>query len=402
MSRHTLANLSFALSWGVIAPALVIATACSSEKTAVDSSGASVAGTRTLVFTKAQVEHGGVQWGPASGGTGGVLLEVPGQLVPNEDRTARLGAPARGRVVRVYVQPGQRVSAGQTLVTLQSQEASAARADFEKAMAERNSRRATATYSRTARERAERLLVAKAIARQELERAQADDELGRSALEQADAELARARAAMSQLGVGSASGIMTIASPLTGVVLSRDAAPGSVAEAGAPLATVADPSTLWLEVSVSDRAASALVTGSRVRFSVPAFPTDTFEARVSSVGGALDPATRTVPVRATVANKAGRLRPAMFATVWLQSVGGQASVSVPESAVQMLDERPVVFVVTPDGKGGARLERRDVEVGGTVAGRTQLRRGVAANDIVVTDGAYAVKSEFSRAKMAKE
>ena len=235
MSRHTLANLSSALSWGVIAPALVTATACSSEKTAVDSSGASVAGTRTLVFTKAQVEHGGVQWGPASGGTGGVLLEVPGQLVPNEDRTARLGAPARGRVVRVYVQPGQRVSAGQTLVTLQSQEASAARADFEKAMAERNSRRATATYSRTARERAERLLVAKAIARQELERAQADDELGRSALAQADAELARARAAMSQLGVGSASGIMTIASPLTGVVLSRDAAPGSVAEAGAPL-----------------------------------------------------------------------------------------------------------------------------------------------------------------------
>ena len=139
-----------------------------------------------------------------------------------------------------------------------------------------------------------------------------------------------------------------------------------------------------------------------MRFSVPAFPSDTFEARVSSVGGALDPATRTVPVRATVANPAGRLRPAMFATVWLQSVGGQASVSVPESAVQMLDERPVVFLVAPDGKGGARLERRDVEIGGTVAGRTQLRRGLAANDIVVTDGAYAVKSEFSRAKMAKE
>ena len=254
MSRRTFANVSPRL-WGVVAPALVLATACGAEKSAVDSPVASASEMQTLVFSKAQVEHGGVRWGPASGGTGAELLEVPGQLVPNEDRTARLGAPARGRVVRVYVQPGQRVSAGQTLVTLQSQEASAARADFDKAMAERNSRRATVTYARTARERAERLLVAKAIARQELERAQADDELARSALAQADAELARARAALSQLGVGPASGILTIVSPLTGVVLSREAAPGSVAEAGAPLATVADPSTLWLEVSVSDRAA---------------------------------------------------------------------------------------------------------------------------------------------------
>ncbi|CAN5911122.1 multidrug efflux RND transporter periplasmic adaptor MexH [soil metagenome] len=387
---------------GVIAPVLLVVTACGTEKGSAESTPRSVGETRTVVFSAAQVQHGGVRWDPVSGGTGSVQLEVPGQLVPNQDRTARLDAPARGRVLKVHVQPGQRVTAGQALVTLQSQEASAARADYEKAVAERNSRRAAATYARTARERAERLLAAKAIARQELERAQADDELALSAATQAEAEVQRARAAMSQLGVGSANGIMTIITPLTGVVLSREAVPGSVAEAGAPLATVADPSTLWLEVSVTDRAASALATGSRVRFSVLALPSDTFEARVSSVGGALDPATRTVPVRAAVANTAGRLRPAMFATVWIEGTGGMATVSVPETAVQMLDERPVVFVVTPDGKGGARFERRDVEVGGTVAGRTQLLRGVAASDVVVTAGAFAVKSEFSRAKMAQE
>ncbi len=387
----------------MLLPVLALLGACgrTADEGSTDGAVATTA-PDVVAFTPAQVQHGGVRWAPAVGGNAAATLEVPGQLVPNEDRTARLGAPARGRVLSVAVQPGQRVNAGQVLVTLQSQEASTARADFAKATAELASRRAAATYARTARERAERLLAAKAISRQELERAQADDELARSSLAQAEAEVQRARAGMAQLGVASSTGAMVITSPVTGIVLSREAVPGSVAEAGASLVTVSDPRTLWLELSVSDRAASTLTTGSRVRFNVPAFPSDTFEARVSSVGGALDPSTRTVPVRALVANPAGRLRPAMFATVWIEAAAAQAAVSVPEGAVQMLDGRPVVFVATPDGKGGARFERRNVTLGGTAAGRAQLLAGVTAGETVVTDGAFAVKSEFSRGKMAKE
>lgn len=353
-------------------------------------------------FSAAQVQHGGVRWEPVAASSGASVLEVPGQIVPNEDRTARLGAPGRGRVVRVHVQPGQRVTIGQQLVTLQSAEASAARADYDKAVAELDSRRAAATYARTARERAERLLTAKAISRQELERSQADDELARSSLAQAQAELQRARAAMQQMSVSAADGSTIVVAPLAGVVLSRDAVPGAVVEAGAPLVSVTDPSSLWLEVSVPDRAASGLITGARVRFVVPAFVGDTFEARVQSVGGALDPSTRTLPVRALVGNSAGRLRSAMFATAWIEGGERRATVSVPEDAVQMLDERPVVFIAVPDGKGGARFERRNVQLGGTVAGRAQLLQGVSAGDVVVTAGAFAVKSEFARSKMTKE
>ena len=353
-------------------------------------------------FSAAQVQHGGVRWEPVAASSGASVLEVPGQIVPNEDRTARLGAPGRGRVVRVHVQPGQRVTIGQQLVTLQSAEASAARADYDKAVAELDSRRAAATYARTARERAERLLTAKAISRQELERSQADDELARSSLAQAQAELQRARAAMQQMSVSAADGSTIVVAPLAGVVLSREAVPGAVVEAGAPLVSVTDPSSLWLEVSVPDRAASGLITGARVRFVVPAFVGDTFEARVQSVGGALDPSTRTLPVRALVGNSAGRLRSAMFATAWIEGGERRATVSVPEDAVQMLDERPVVFIAVPDGKGGARFERRNVQLGGTVAGRAQLLQGVSAGDVVVTAGAFAVKSEFARSKMAKE
>lgn len=360
-------------------------------------------GTAQVTFTAAQASHGGVRWEPVAASEVVSAVELPGQLVPDEDRTARLGAPAQGRVLTVHVRPGERVVRGQPLVTLQSPEASAARSDYDKAVAELASRRAAATYARTARDRADRLLAIKAASRQEAERAAADDELARAGLAQAEAEVARARAAMAQLGASSssASGAMVIRSPVAGVVLSRDALPGMVAEAGAPLATVSDPRTLWLEIAAPDRVAGELRTGANVRFTVPAFPADTFEARVQSVGGALDTMTRTVPIRAVVPNQAGRLRPAMFATTWIQSGAARPAVLVPDSAVQLLDNRPVVFVATPDGSGGARFERRDVEVGTTVGGRTQVLSGLRPGETVVVAGAFAIKSEFARSRMAE-
>jgi membrane fusion protein, heavy metal efflux system len=72
---------------------------------------------------------------------------------------------------------------------------------------------------------------------------------------------------------------------------------------------------------------------------------------------------------------------------------------VPTDAVQLLDNRPVVFVAVPDGKGGAAFERRDVETGAARAGATPVTKGLRAGDVVVMTGAFAIKSEFARSKM---
>ena len=343
---------SCVLSTGLAALIVVAGVAgCGGGKREPAQAEAAPATTTELAFSAAQVRHGGVRWAPAEASTMAAAAELPGKLAPNEDRTARLSAPAQARVVTVHVQFGDRVARNQPLVTLQSQEASAARADYSKAVAELNSRRAAANYSRATVERSERLLTAKAIARQEVERARADDELARSAVEQAQAEVDRARSTLVQLGVNSVSGAMVLRSPLDGIVLSREAVPGSVVDAGAPLVTVSDVRTLWLEISATDRVAAVLAPGARARFAVPALPVDTFEARVQSVGGALDPVTRTLPVRALAPNGSRKLRPEMFATVWIEGGAPHAGVAVPDSAVQMLDEKPVVFVARPDGSG---------------------------------------------------
>jgi cobalt-zinc-cadmium efflux system membrane fusion protein len=394
--RRRSMRLTLALSVG----AFVSVTACQNAKTAVEQAPVREV-IRTVTFSAEQVQHGAIRWATVKPVTMTSTVETPGQLLPNEDRTARLSAPARGRLVAVHVNVGDRVSAGQALVTLQSQEATAARADYFKAVAELRSRQAAANYARGARERAERLLDLKATSRQEVERARTDDELAQGAQTEAQAEVERAQASLTHLGVDG-SGDMVLRTPLAGVVLRRDAAPGSVVDAGAPLLIVADIRTLWLQAAATEALATTLRPGVAMQFSVPAFPDQKFKARIQNVGAALDPATRTLLVRALVQNPSGRLRPEMFATVLIGHGEARSGVAVPDGAIQLLDERPVVFIARPDDKGGALFERRDVEVGAKAGGQVHIVKGLGPGDRVVTEGAFAVKSEFARTKIPSE
>lgn len=357
-------------------------------------------GASTVTFTAAQVQHGKVRWAPVAMGTAAATATVPGQVVPNEDRTARLGAPAGGRVITVRVSPGDRVSRGQLLVTLQSPEAGMAQSDLSKATAAVASAQAQAAYARSARERAERLLALKAIPRQDYERAVADDALAHATLTQAEAELRRARSTAGHLGAGAAaSGELAIRAPLDGVVLARTAVPGTVVEAGAPLVVVTDPASLWVTVDAPEALAGLFHRGGQLRFRVPAYPADTFTARIDAVGAGLDPDTRTLPVRAVVATASGRLKPEMLASVQVVGGGTVPAVLLPADAVQLLDGKPTVFVAQPDGKGGARFTPRPVEVGPRTGGTITVTRGLAAGDVVVTGGAFAVKAQLQKGNM---
>ena len=356
---------------------------------------------REVAFTAAQITHGGIRWEPVVVGIAATAASVPGQLVANEDRTARLGAPASGRVVAVRVRPGDAVTNGSLLVTLASPEAAMAQSDVTKAGAEVGSRQAQATYARAARDRAERLLVLKAIPQQDVEKAIADDELARAALAQAQAELRRARSTAAQLGAGevTTAGEVALRSPLSGVVLSRTAVPGSVVDAGAPLVVVTDPTSLWLQIDAPEQLASLFHRGGRLRFIVRSAPADTFDARVDAVGAGLEPETHTLSVRATVPNGNGRLKASMLATVLVQGAATTAAALVPEEAVQMIDSLPSVFIAAPDGKGGAHFTQRVVTVGSRGGGKIAVTSGLAAGDVIVTHGAFAVRAQLEKGSM---
>ncbi len=365
-----------------------------------------------VVLTAAQVAHGRVRWaaaGTATDAGGGSMSVFPGQLTPDEDRTARLGAPAQGRVLAVRVSPGDRVRKGQVLVTLQSPAAAMAQADLSKAASTVTSKRAQASFAKSARDRADRLLALKAIPRQDYEKAIADDQLAAAELTQAEAELQRSRMTASALGATDApEGEIALRSPQDGVVLERSAAPGAVVETGSPLVVVTDPAQLWLTVSAPEMVIGAIRTGISLRFTVPAYPADTFSGRVTAVGAGLDADTRTLPIRATVANTAGRLKPAMFASVSLPTTAAapagstaSAHIVLPADAVQLLRGIPMVFEVMPDGAGGGHFMARRVEAGGSSGGRITITGGIAAGALLVVQGAFAVRAAIEKGKMPK-
>jgi cobalt-zinc-cadmium efflux system membrane fusion protein len=411
-------NRIAALSFG--AALLFVGTSCShksDQKTmtssdsvtamkgmAMDSaSQTSLRDSNSITLTAAQIQHGQIQWAPVILGQSSGSTAIPGTIIPNENRTARLSAPAEGRVTTVRVQPGDRVGRGEILVSLLGPGAGAAQSDVSKAASQVVAMRAQAGYAHAARDRAERLLALKAIPRQDFERAVADDESAKASLSQALAEQRRAISSAEQLGAGaSATGEMVLRSPLSGVVLSRDAQPGAVVAAGAQLVSVTDPSSLWLQVNAPETLASLFRVGGVLHFAVPAYPADRFDARVTAVGAALDPESRTLLVRATILNGTQKLKPEMLASVSVEGGGAGAIPVVPDGAIQLFDGRPALFIAKPNSAGGATFVRRFVEIGSRMGSTVPVIRGLAAGEVIVTAGAFSVKAEMQKSSAPME
>ena len=357
--------------------------------------GSSASSTQ-VTLTADQIAHGGVQWSALTSTSIADTVDLPGHLVVNDDHTARLSPSVRGRVTDVRANVGDRVARGQVLVVLQSEEAAARRADVASAAAALTDRQATLTYARNARERAERLLAIKAAPAQDVERARADEATAQAGVIQAQAALTHAQTALSLLDVNPTTGSVDLVAPIDGLVVARDVVVGAVIDAGASALVVTDPSTLWLEFGAPEDVAVRLKPGDHVAFDVRSLP-GRRDARVLRVSGVLDPTTRLVTVRAAAGNGDGALKPEMFATAHVANDADTHGIAVPYDAVQLIDQRPVVFLAEPDGHGGASFTRRDVETGSTTGGRTHITSGLKPGDVVVTAGAFAVKALLTHA-----
>jgi membrane fusion protein, heavy metal efflux system len=108
---------------------------------------------------------------------------------------------------------------------------------------------------------------------------------------------------------------------------------------------------------------------------------------VEWISGALDPASRTVKVRSSIANPDGNLRPEMYATATI-TVDAERNLAVRRSALLLLGEQPVVFVQTAPALGGqVRFERRPVAVDEMTGGdHVPVKNGLNLGDRVVVSG----------------
>jgi cobalt-zinc-cadmium efflux system membrane fusion protein len=318
-------------------------------------------------------------------------LRLPGRLVWNEDVTVRVFSPFAGRVARVIGDVGRRVRQQDTLALIVSPDYGQAQADARRAATD------FAFAQRTAA-RVRDLFQHGVAAQKDVEAADAD-------LERTRSELRRARSRLASYGADSTAGdqLFALRAPLGGRIVERSITPGqevrpdqmlaNAPQLFAPLFVVTDPSQLWVILDVPERELPVLSAGAALAVHANAWPGRTFPGRLTLVGGAVDPASRTLKVRGTVDNAQGTLKSEMLVTVTLPSLGA-SGMAVPASAVVLQGANHVVYV----DEGGGRLRRAAVTVGAERQGSVAVLSGLAAGERVVTNGALLVEQLFQESK----
>lgn len=182
---------------------------------------------------------------------------------------------------------------------------------------------------------------------------------------------------------------MTWRAPRDGVVLERNAVDGMRAEPGAVLFRIADISTVWVLADVPEHDLGAVRIGAPASIRVRGLPGAAFRGQVSLVYPQVSEATRTARVRIEIANPDGVLLPNMYADVEIGAGGAAPVLTVADGAVIDTGTRQVVILDRGDG----RFEPRDVTVGHSGQGFTEIRDGLAEGDRVVVAANFLIDAE---------
>jgi membrane fusion protein, heavy metal efflux system len=304
-------------------------------------------------------------------------LRLTGAVAYNAFNTTPVITQVGGPVSRILVVPGQHVSVGQPMLDVSSPDYSQLLDAYLKA--EDSFRLANKNYVR-----AQDLYQHQAIAERDLEQAESDRN-------QAQADLNAADQGMKILGIKNpadlakapSSASIPVLAPISGEVVERLVSPGQVVQAGQTQAfTISDLTTVWVLANVYQADLAYVRSGDDVVVQTDAYP-NSFHGRISYVSPALDPNTRTLQARIVVDNPGERLKKDMYCTVTVTAGSIPNAVAVPDSSVLRDDNnQPFVYVAV----GANQFGRRDVELGQSQSGQTQILKGISVGEKVVGDG----------------
>jgi membrane fusion protein (multidrug efflux system) len=236
----------------------------------------------------------------ASSGTSGSVV-ASGELV--SPVRSELAVRMPGRVGQVYVDEGDKVRKGQRLLTLETQYLAL---DLKRADADVARARAAAADAERDFKRKQELFAKESVAKAAYDRSEAAYQSAQAAVlsAQATRDLSRQHLADAVL-----------VSPITGVIAEKRTDVGERLGDASVAFVVVQTSPIKLRFRLPERYLANLHNGQTVRATVDPYPGETFQGRVTQVGGVVDPTTRTVAVETELANRDGRLSPGLFARV---------------------------------------------------------------------------------------
>jgi cobalt-zinc-cadmium efflux system membrane fusion protein len=159
--------------------------------------------------------------------------------------------------------------------------------------------------------------------------------------------------------------------------------PGQVLQTGATqVFTISNVSSVWVLANVYEHDMSYIHRGDAVTVQTDAYPT-LFRGRISYIAPALDPNTRTLPVRIVTDNPDKKLKKDMYVTTIVQAGSMEHALVVPDAAVLRTSEnQPFVYVLVGQNQFAQRL----VSIGESQDGKTEITAGLRGGDRIVGDG----------------
>lgn len=265
-----------------------------------------------------------------------------------------------GRIVGLHFQEGQAISAGTRLVTIDPTEyeaqAAAQRADLK--TEEQRLARTKELYDQ------------KFISKDAL-----DVQVGNVARLKAHVDEAESRVAKT-----------VIRAPFSGILGLRQVSPGAYVKAGNDIVRLENVSSIKVDFRIPENYLSKVRPNQEIAVKLDAYPGEEFKGRVYAVEPVVDERTRTIAMRARIPNKGFKLKPGMFVRVVITLDSRANAVVIPEQAIWPQGKDSFVYRVV-DGK--AALTK--VDIGNRAPGTVEILKGLAANDMVITDGQMKLK-----------
>jgi len=372
--------------FSVVALSLLCLTACGKGDQPANSDAATPphGKTRTLPQDATpRVETGVVDYGGMQQD-----LSLSGKIAYGEDRYSKISSPLQGRVVEVRAHLGDRVKAGAVLLVIDSPDIAQAYSEYVKEDSDLQ-------YATRSHGLAKDLYSNKALPLKDLKQAENELVKARAEFRRAKERLLSLRVPAEELNKPLDKQQITsrfeMKSPLTGIVVERVVTPGQSVggDANQVLFTVADLDMLQVVADVYERDLALVKEGQFAKVKVEAYPEVDFPATVASVGDVVDPASRTIKLRAWVNNQDHRLKPEMFARLHIQVGDATKILVVPKEAVLESDGKQFVFVVEEPN----RYVRHEVKVSNFTPDQMRVLEGLTPGQRIVTKGAVLIKGQ---------
>jgi|GEM_PF-465536 len=314
----------------------------------------------TIRISLDKVQRSGVRTEAAERRSMSRIVKVPGIVEPDESRVAAVTARFNGFIDELYVAvTGHQVKEGEPLarIWIESPEILQKQADYLLAIKASGGRQTPDV------QRAERNLMLFGFPKEAIASLKAGGEAVRS---------------------------FTLKAPASGTVMEKEAMRGMRFQSGEMLFKTIDLSQIWVVADVPEREIGRIAEGQAAKVTLAAFPNERFEGTVLLLHPELDKATRTAKVRIGLPNPEGRIKANLFAEVEIETGGNEAeAVAVPRSAVIDSGERQVVIVEREQGL----YEPRNVKLGRTGGGYTEILSGIDAGERIVVSGNFLIDSE---------